>query len=472
MSMLIKEVSDSDDQLEKLPLLPADGVTFPSPYSSSSDEKFSTPKALLPWYHPLREVLKYIILLCVSMTIIGGYYSYDTVGIVATELMEDLHISQADFALLYSVYSIPNMFLPLVGGWFLDRFGIRLGFSIYVSLVAVGTGIVAIAPFTSIPYEIMLIGRFIFGIGAESTYVAHYTFCYIWFKNKRLALAMATIGAVARASEIFTFNTGPLISDSYGGYDAYLIFAFLVSLVSALFGYCAVAIDWWAEKTLKKEGIYRKSLERSSFSVISHFSQIRKFPASYWMLVLVLLSFFSTIYPLISFASDFLQIKWDYSEEYAGQIASLLSLTSMVMSPICGYVLDRIGKRIYAVNLGNLLLIPACLLLGYTYAPPEISIVVVGAAYSIVPAAIWPSLALLIDEKSFSTSYGLSTSIANSGLVFIYWLVGEFVDASSSIDDSCLLLAFVSLFGVISGLIWQYFDHRDGSVCNRKPASS
>lgn len=89
----------------------------------------------------------------------------------------------------------------------------------------------------------MLIGRLIFGLGAESIYVAADTVCLIWFKGKTLALAMGFTSAAGRLAEIFTFNTIAPFSQYYGTYRAGLWLAFFVCIGSLLFGFIMCTLD-------------------------------------------------------------------------------------------------------------------------------------------------------------------------------------------------------------------------------------
>lgn len=54
-----------------------------------------------------------------------------------------------------------------------------------------------------------------------------------------------------------------------------------------------------------------------------------------------------------------------------------------------------------------------------------------GIAFSLVPAAMWPSVALIVEEKRLGTAYGLMTSIQNFGMWGIPILAGMITDASN-----------------------------------------
>jgi hypothetical protein len=55
----------------------------------------------------------------------GSYFCYDNPGPIEETLENDLKINTKQYSLLYSVYSYPNMVLPIFGGIFLDMMGLR-----------------------------------------------------------------------------------------------------------------------------------------------------------------------------------------------------------------------------------------------------------------------------------------------------------------------------------------------------------
>lgn len=81
---------------------------------------------------------------------------------------------------LFSIYSFPNFILPLIGGFIIDKIGVRNALVILSGLVTIGTTICAFSGILSgtpdfssdSAYYIMLLGRFIYAVGAESLAIA------------------------------------------------------------------------------------------------------------------------------------------------------------------------------------------------------------------------------------------------------------------------------------------------------------
>src|SRR5579884_2532960 len=111
---------------------------------------------------------RWIVLLVVSLAMLGNYYVYDCIAPIADLLSKQLGFSDANIGLLQAIYSLPNVFMVLIGGFIVDRLGTRKSIFIFAVLCFVGS----VVPTLSSKLSIMAAGRLIFGLGAESLIVA------------------------------------------------------------------------------------------------------------------------------------------------------------------------------------------------------------------------------------------------------------------------------------------------------------
>jgi len=327
-----------------------------------------------------------------------------------------------------------------------------------MGLIAAGTIIVAIAPYLKYPFAWMLFGRFVFGLGSESSYVAQDTMCVMWFKGRSLALAMGMMGAFERGAEVFTFAA----LSNYPTKTALWLTA-VVSIACFFCGVLASSMDKYASIKLKEHD--QLEIEETKAEKV-RLSDVTRLPLSYWLVCIVMLTFYSSVFPFLSFGSDFLQLKHGYSADEAGKIMGLLSFVAIFLSPIFGLAIDAIGKRVYLVNIGNLLLCFSFLLMAYTPVTPIFPVVLIGIAYSLIPGALWPALPLIVEEKFFGTASGISLSMSNIGMIPTFYVLGLLIDQYHSVERSLLFLAGVSLLGLIVGILWHFRDCQEGSPCN------
>jgi len=115
-----------------------------------------------------------------SLFIFGGYWSYDNPASLQTLIMKDYTISVTVYSYLYSIYSLPNIILPLFGGLVIERIGLGRGLILTTGLVFIGQFVQCIGGYT-MSYGTLILGRAIYGIGGETMYVIRQVFLAKWF---------------------------------------------------------------------------------------------------------------------------------------------------------------------------------------------------------------------------------------------------------------------------------------------------
>jgi MFS family permease len=153
---------------------------------------------------------------------------------------------------------------------------------------------------------------------------------------------------------------------------------------------------------------------------------------SYWLVVLMCVTFYAGIFPFQTFAIKFFQEAHGTTREYAGFLSSLLTLFAMVFTPLFGYAVDRVARRSLFMMFGSLLLVPVYLMMAYTPVPLIVPMAMMGIAFSLVPAIMWPSVAYIVEERRLGTAYGLMTMIQNIGLAGFNLIIGWANDFSGA----------------------------------------
>ncbi len=125
--------------------------------------------------------------------------------------------------------------------------------------------------------------------------------------------------------------------------------------------------------------------------------------------------FYSAIFPFQTFAVKFFIEAHGTSREFGGFLSSMLTLFAMIATPIFGLWVDRVGKRALLMMLGSSLLIPVYLMMAYTRVSLYVPMAMMGVAFSLIPAVMWPSVAYLVDQPKLGTAYGLMTMLQNIG---------------------------------------------------------
>jgi MFS family permease len=423
-------------------------------------------------FEPTTKLYRFTILLFVSLLTFGSYFAYDIIGAIAPTLVESLGADRATVGWMYTWYSIAAIISVLIGGFLIDRLGTRKASMIFSILVFIGATVVAFSK--SIP--VLFIGRFIFGAGSEPLVVAQSAILARWFKGKELALSFGIALTVSRLGTIFSFNTGELIASHFGGYQYALIAAMLFCAVSLAANVVYIIMDRYGEKAveLTEEGAEEKIV----------FKDVKLFKSNYWYVVLLCVTFYSAIFPFTALSTDFFVDKWGISRvaeasggffyqvfnnffhmfSTAGGISSIIIFASMVFAPFAGHFVDKIGKRATLMIWGSLILIPCYLLMGLTTIYPAIPMVILGAAFVLVPAAMWPSVPLIVPKRAVGTAFGLMTFIQNIGLGLFPFLNGWLRDTTQTYSASMIMFASLGLFGLVFAILLKRSDARERNV--------
>src|SRR5271155_4884772 len=357
------------------------------------------------------RLYRWLVLIFVSLAMFGSYYVYDALSPLADVLKQQLGFTDLDIGFLQAIYSFPNIFTVVIGGFLIDRIGLRKSLMIFGVLCFIGPAITAASGHLSI----MATGRLIFGMGAESLNVAVVTALARWFKGKELSFAFGLNLTASRLGTFAALNSPTWARAAYASWQT----PFLIALAFAALCVVGAVIYWfmeaWAEKNYSLGAV-------STDKVV--FSDLWKFGVSYWLIVSLCIFFYSAIFPFQTFAVKFFMEAHGTSREFGGFLSSMLTLFAMIATPLFGLWVDRIGKRSLLMMFGSLLLIPVYLMMAYTQVSLYVPMAMMGVAFSLIPAVMWPSVAYIVDQSKLGTAYGLMTMIQNLGLFGFNLLVG------------------------------------------------
>jgi MFS family permease len=425
-------------------------------------------------FHPAAKPYRFVVLAFAALMAFGSYFAYDSVGAIETTLIKVFHTDRAAIGTMYTMYSVAAVFAVLAGGFLIDRVGVRRASLIFSAFVVSGAAMVAAAPSLQIVYA----GRVLFGIGSESMIVAQSAIIARWFTGKELALAFGITLTIARLGTLFSFNTEELLATRFGWQRALWIAAALC-VFSLICNWIYTLMDRHAEPILQ--------LPEAGGGDKITWSDVGKFRPSYWYAVGICVTFYSAIFPFTALATDFFHEKWGLpmaSGEGHGFIAgvffnlthlfttaqgvtSIVIAASMVLAPFAGSLVDRIGRRASLMVAGSLLIVPAHLLLGLTHFSPVLSMILLGAAFVLVPACIWPCVPLIVDARVVGTAFGVMTAIQNLGLAAYPVANGALRDATHGYTASQIMFAALGFCGLIFSLLLLRADRREGGQLER-----
>ena len=171
-----------------------------------------------------------------------------------------------------------------------------------------------------------------------------------------------------------------------------------------------------------------------------------------------------------------------YMRQSAESIFAVFPLLAVGITPILGNYVDHKGKAASMLVLGSLLLI-ACHLT-FAFILPEfkgnqvggvivayVTILVLGASFSLVPASLWPSVPKLVDAKIIGSAYALIFWIQNIGLWLFPLLIGKVLTMTNkgvtnatelNYTAPLVMLAGLGVAALVIGLVLKVVDKKKG----------
>jgi nitrate/nitrite transporter NarK len=424
-------------------------TTYGSVYSDE-DDVHDTKSTISGWM--LRWIL--LVLSCVGM--LASYYVYDIPAALERELTQHFNLSHVGYNVFYSVYSFPNILLPLLGGTLIDHIGCDKCLVVFLGLVVFGQFLFTLG-ITHSSYTLAVIGRCVFGLGGESLTVAENTFLAMWFRGHEMAMAMGLNLSVARLGSVINDWLSPRFYEKGG-----LALALWAGTFLTVIGFCCIiAVVYLDRKSNQSHDAAPAHEDADAVSL----KDIVHFPLSYWLLTISCVVVYATVLPFNNISGDFLREKYNIALEKADSYLSIPYTISAVLSPFLGLLVDRFGFRAVFIAVASLLLSLAHGLFSFTSLEPAIPLAIIGIAYCIYAASIWPSIALVVDSCHLGTAYGLTTSVQNLGLalvpLFVGWVRQEF--GFKSVE---LFFSGVAFVGFLVGIYQNYIDYQGGSPLN------
>ena len=397
--------------------------------SAASAQKFYRPAA-------------WIALACLVVPMFASYY-FDDMFSSISNLFENASLTQlgwdsAGYGLYASGYSVLCVFGGLViGGILLDKWGVRISGSLFVTMMAAGAGLVLLALLNGGEWSLKVayVGVMLFGLGSEIAGTAVTRSIAKWFKGGPMALAMGLQLAIARLGTAFALVLSPRLVQQVSGHVYTLAETARPAMVGM--GLMALGLILWAvfvaldarsSRSEASDGVAARGIQNNEDTF--RFKDVLGVLGNknFWLLGLLCVLFYSSIIAFKKFAGAILIPRFDIPAEAAGWMVSMLPFSTVIFAPLFGILVDKAGKGTRWMVIGAVLALIAHLLLAF--APQGVpfwgylAMVFLGFGYSLVPAALWPSVPKIVPDKVLGTTFALIYWVQNLGLLSFKWVAG------------------------------------------------
>ncbi len=412
---------------------------------------------------------RWAILIIASATMTFAYFFTDVMSpleplLTAPKDQGGLGWSSDDYGFFSGSYGFFNVFLGLlfVGGIILDKCGIR--FTGVASTVLMFGG--ALIKWYAVGHDIegeffgygmqvmvACLGFAVFGVGSEIAGITVSKVIVKWFSGHELALAMGVQVGLARLGTAaalcyalpFAYRMGS-VSSAVGLGAAMLCIGMVAFLV-----YCVM--DKKLDTQIQDSATTPE--ETMKWSDIVYLVTNRGF----WYIALLCLMFYAGVFPFLKFATKLMVLKYDVDPGRAGSIPSMLPYGTIFLTPLFGYIYDKIGRGATLMIIGSVLLTIVHGMFALPFNDVWLAMalmVVLGISFGMVPSAMWPSVPKIIPMQVLGTAYALIFYIQNIGLSLVPIWIGKVNQANTDADgmiDYTESMGIFTAFGVVSIII-------------------
>ena len=381
--------------------------------------------------------------------------------------------------------SLVESFL-IIAGVILDKLGVRFSGVLSAGLMVLGAAIKFVGVsdwfqttqfaqwlgswWVEMPASAKMasLGFMIFGCGCEMEGTNVSKILAKWFKGKEMALAMGLEMAIARLGVFAVMWISPMIAGKFdGSVVAPVGFCTALLVVGLLFFLIFTFMDRKFDSQLMEAGLM--TTEKSPEDEF-HLSDLGKIFSSkmFWIVALLCVLYYSAIFPFQRYATNFIEETLSIPNDEAAHLFSFFPVLAMVLTPLLGMFLDRVGKG------ASMLMAGACVMivchLSFAFLLPVLPykwfatllIVVLGVSFSLVPAALWPSVPKIIDEKILGSAYCLIFWVQNIGLCLVPVLIGNLREATGGYTAPMIIFSSFGVLAFILTFLLKIEDKRKG----------
>ena len=433
-------------------------------------------------------VARWAVLILVASMMFFAYMFVDVMSPLKSLVESSLGWNSSVFGTYAASEYILNVvgFL-LIAGIILDKLGVRFSGVLSAGLMVLGAAIkfVAITDWfqttafcnwlgswwVSMPGSAKLasLGFMIFGCGCEMEGTNVSKILAKWFKGKEMALAMGLEMAIARLGVFAVMWIAPIISSRFEGGSVLAPLGFCGALLCiGLINFIIFGVmDSKFDRQLVEAGQATDEKSPEDEFHVRDLGAIFK-SKMFWIVALLCVLYYSAIFPFQRYATNFLEETLLIDASVAARLFSCFPILAMCLTPFLGIFLDYKGKGATMLMLGSIIMIVCHLSFAFLLpAFPHkwlavLLIVVLGVSFSLVPAALWPSVPKIIDEKILGSAYCLIFWVQNVGLCFVPMIIGSLRQSTGGYLVPMIVFSSFGVLAFFFSLLLKKEDRRKG----------
>ncbi|KAL4472966.1 hypothetical protein ABPG72_020660 [Tetrahymena utriculariae] len=400
----------------------------------------------------------------ISSITFGAFFSVQFQSFIKQQLMDQMHMNNADYAWFVLIPTIPNIPLDLVIGPLLDIIGARIGIIVSTVFVAVGLSICMIS-ISCHSFAGLIFGKSLLSVAAEAQGIGQGCVAGKWFTQKGLAMVFTILSFLNKIASSTSGIIYPELYRESGSVMTPLGIGLGLILVTVLVSIGIFILD---KKADENEPV-KTEAEQTKQKI--QFSDLKKYDKMFWMIALQCPLMFGAFYSFMNYLQSVLITKFFIDKTTASELVSIPYWIAMT-TPIFGFLADKFGKRLYFMCCTTFLSFLSVLILllaptGSKYPAVYISLIIFGIFLSMMCCFLYPNLPLLSEKQLLSTAFAICYATKNSGTAILNYLGGLIMqNDNSGYNHFLITFLFIFLTAFIISIIITLYDRKHGGIIN------
>ncbi|MCK5378497.1 MAG: MFS transporter [Acidobacteria bacterium] len=376
---------------------------------------------------PAPSTNRWLLLFSAVVSFFAVATTFFAVPPLVPELTTHFGLRNLQIGLLVGAIAIPAIFLSIPLGAAIDRWPPRAAGNAGLMIMLIGASLFAAAP----SYAYLLIGRFLFGIGGLVMNLLLARLLTEAFSGRQLALAMGIFMAVYPAGMISLFSSHSLMLDTFGWRGELAVLAALALLAIPIHNLAVPRLNSDQPSPDASTAIAKPTIGRPLMML-----------SVAWML------FFAAFASVPTFAPQ-----WIGGGQRGLTTVTLIMWMALVLSPVFGAVIDRIGRPEVWVIAGLVLLALTLGLMAVGAVGAIVAMTLVGLCAAAVPTATYALPARIVPAARVGFAFGFITAFSNLGTVVGPPVAGAILDASGDWFLMWVVLAALAGLGAVAAAL-------------------
>ncbi|MGQ9760213.1 MAG: MFS transporter [Candidatus Methanomethylicaceae archaeon] len=337
------------------------------------------------------------------------------VAVIAFDIMAEFKTDASLLGLMSSMYFFPYALAQIPVGLLLDRIGIRRTVTMLAAISCLGSLVFSISP----SLFLLTIGRALVGFGVGGFYVSSLKAIAVWFDARRFATLTGLLTSIGNLGAIFASYPLAVMSLAWGWRSSFLIISIFMAVLTL--------VAWFKIKDESKEAFHSTQTISKDLRTIFSYREFQK---------LLILPFL--IYGLfISFqglwGGPFLMDVYGMNKSEAGALILFIGFGFMIMSPVAGFISDKMKMR-KPVLLTGIVLSLLFWLTVYSLGGSLNRYVLMGVLFLLGTSFAFCHIYMTISKELFGseisgTSMASLNTFAFVGAGFFQYFMGYILDA-------------------------------------------